>query len=166
MSVLAVALIALAGASHATMCTAIDGDTLRCGSERIRLLGIDAPELRGHCRRGRVCAPGNPIASKRSLQAALDGRRSAPVGHGPKTRPMLNEPNIRPVEHGFKNALRVESVGRDRYGRTLAMVSAGGVDLSCHQLANGAARYRGDWDDGRRVARRCPSVARSYARKR
>jgi endonuclease YncB( thermonuclease family) len=28
-------------------CHAIDGDTLRCGEERIRLVGIDAPELPG-----------------------------------------------------------------------------------------------------------------------
>ena len=31
-------------------CTVVDGDPLRCGSERVRLLGIDAPELPGHCR--------------------------------------------------------------------------------------------------------------------
>jgi endonuclease YncB( thermonuclease family) len=27
------------------VCVAVDGDTLRCGSERVRLLGIDAPEI-------------------------------------------------------------------------------------------------------------------------
>lgn len=103
----------------------VDGDTLRCGSERIRLLGIDAPELPGHCRRGRVCAPGDPWASSRSLAAAIRGRAT------------------------------IERVGLDRYGRTLAMVAVNGLDLSCHQLAAGQAIYKPNWDDGGRVAQRC-----------
>lgn len=40
--------------------TVVDGDTLRCGSTRIRLSSIDAPELPGHCRPGRECTPGDP----------------------------------------------------------------------------------------------------------
>ncbi|WP_207539599.1 thermonuclease family protein [Sabulicella rubraurantiaca] len=32
-------------------CQASDGDTLRCGAERIRLIGLDAPEMRGQCPR-------------------------------------------------------------------------------------------------------------------
>jgi endonuclease YncB( thermonuclease family) len=51
-------------------CSVTDGDTIRCGDERIRLLGIDAPELPGHCRSGRNCAPGDPYASTSSLTAA------------------------------------------------------------------------------------------------
>lgn len=31
------------------MCRAVDGDTIRCGEERVRLVGLDAPELRGRC---------------------------------------------------------------------------------------------------------------------
>lgn len=54
-------------------CRAVDGDTLRCNGERIRLLGIDAPE-KGKCRAGRKCAPGDPKASQRSLAAALTGK--------------------------------------------------------------------------------------------
>ena len=53
--------------------TVVDGDTLRIDGERIRFLGIDAPEIHG-CRQGRVCVPGNGQASKRSLQAMMDGR--------------------------------------------------------------------------------------------
>lgn len=111
-------------------CVATDGDTLRCGSERIRLLGVDAPELPGHCRRGRVCAPGDPHASKVGLGDALAG------------------------------PLTIERVGRDRYGRTLALVAGAGGDLSCRQLARGYAIYRADWDDGSRVARTCPAAVR------
>ena len=53
--------------------TVVDGDTLRIDGERIRLLGIDAPEIHG-CRPGRVCVPGDGQASKRSLEAMM-GRR-------------------------------------------------------------------------------------------
>lgn len=52
---------------------AIDGDTLRCGEERIRLLGIDAPELPGHCQEERECVPGDPFASKKALESAVRG---------------------------------------------------------------------------------------------
>lgn len=85
--------------------TAIDGDTLRCGRERIRLLGIDAPEMPGHCRRGRTCVVGDPVAAKAALAAA--------IARGPAT---------------------IKRRGRDRYGRTLARVWAGGVDLSEHMV--------------------------------
>lgn len=51
---------------------AIDGDTIRHEGKRLRLLGIDAPELPGHCRRGRVCVEGDPVASRDALQRLLD----------------------------------------------------------------------------------------------
>lgn len=116
-------------------CSVTDGDTLRCGPgpgrsnqpERVRLLGIDAPELPGHCRRGRICAPGNPYASKASLQAAL---RQGPI--------------------------RIRRAGYDRYGRTLATVSSGTSDLSCWQLRHRQAIYKPEWDDGGRVKAICP----------
>lgn len=55
--------------------TVTDGDTIRIGSERIRLLGIDAPEIHG-CRKGRICVPGDGHASKRSLEALMGGKIS------------------------------------------------------------------------------------------
>ena len=106
-------------------CRAVDGDTLRCGRERIRLLGIDAPEMPGHCQRGRRCVPGDPFASRASLAKAING------------------------------SLVIERVGADRYGRTLGLVRGQVGDLSCWQLRTRQARYRGDWDDGRALARRC-----------
>lgn len=30
-------------------CRAVDGDTLACGEDRVRIAGLDAPELRGRC---------------------------------------------------------------------------------------------------------------------
>jgi endonuclease YncB( thermonuclease family) len=87
------------------ICHAIDGDTIRCGDQRIRLNGIDAPEMPGHCRRGRACVPGDPIASRDHLAVLLS--------HGPA---------------------QVEALKTDRYGRTVAQVTVEGIDLSCAQL--------------------------------
>ena len=117
-------------------CTAVDGDTLRCAPTRlsprgelVRLLGIDAPEKNGRCRRGRICAPGDWRASRASLSAFV--RSGSPV---------------------------ILRVGTDRYGRTLAMVSVNGADLSCWQLTRGHAIYKQQWDDGARVKRSCPAA--------
>jgi endonuclease YncB( thermonuclease family) len=106
-------------------CRVVDGDTLRCGRERVRLLGIDAPEMPGHCQGNRRCVAGDPFASRRSLIKAAAGR------------------------------LVIERFGTDRYGRTLGLVRGARGDLSCWQLQNGQARYRRDWDDGGALARRC-----------
>ena len=103
----------------------VDGDTLRCGPERIRLLGIDAPEMRS-CPRWRVCVPGDGQASKRSLISAL---KFGPV--------------------------RYQVVTMDRFGRQVAVVWAGSVNLSCWQLQRRQAIYKPKWDNGRLVARAC-----------
>ncbi|MFL6726653.1 MAG: thermonuclease family protein [Sphingomicrobium sp.] len=103
----------------------VDGDTLRCGPERLRLLGIDAPEIE-RCPRWRICAPGDGQASKRSLIAALRF-----------------------------GAIRYESISIDRYGRQVAVVWAGTVNLSCWQLQKGQAIYKPNWDNGRVIAREC-----------
>ena len=125
----ALLLLLAAPASAGASCTVVDGDTLRCGGERVRLLGIDAPELPGHCQQGRRCAPGDPYASTRSLRAAL---RLGPVV--------------------------IRRVGTDRYGRTLALVRAGRTDLSCWQLSHGQAIYKPYWDDGGQLAGICPAA--------
>lgn len=110
-------------------CTVTDGDTLRCGKERIRLLAIDAPEKPGQCRAGRNCAPGDPEASTRNLRAAI------------------------------ATTMVIRRIGYDRFGRTLALVEARGRDLSCHQLESEAAIYNPRWDDGGFVRARCPAAA-------
>ncbi|WP_232475899.1 thermonuclease family protein [Flavisphingomonas formosensis] len=106
-----------------------DGDTIRCGRERIRLRGIDAPELPGHCRQDRDCAPGDPFASTDSLRAAM-----APT-------------------------MRIRRIERDRYGRTVAVVSGPKGDLSCWQLRQGQAIYKLQWDRTRVLAGICPADA-------
>jgi micrococcal nuclease len=52
---------------------ALDGDTIAAGHghPHIRLTDIDAPELPGHCRSGRVCQPGDPYAARAALQRFL-----------------------------------------------------------------------------------------------
>lgn len=94
-------------------CTVTDGDTIRCGAERIRIAGIDAPELPGHCTRNRVCTPGDGEASKRALEQLL--------AQGPLT---------------------IERVGTDRYRRTLAKLYVGGRNIACELMAGGWAVRR------------------------
>lgn len=96
---------------------AVDGDTLRCGPfGLVRLLGIDAPEMPGHCRPGRECTPGDPLASRAALARLVKA--------GPVT---------------------CAARGKDRYGRILARCQAGGVDFSCAQLVARTAVRRYGW---------------------
>lgn len=90
-----------------------DGDTLRCSSgTRIRIAGIDAPEMRGHCARYRQCTPGDPIASRNSLAALTQGQ-----------------------------ILRCNSVGKS-YNRVLAHCTANGQSIGCAQVRRGQAVLR------------------------
>lgn len=120
------AILLAASALPAGACRAVDGDTLRCGAERVRLIGIDAPELPGHCARHRRCAPGDPFAARAHLARLL---RSGPI--------------------------MITRTGQDHYGRTLALVRAGGTDLSCAQLRGGFAVYVAKWDEGGLLRREC-----------
>ena len=97
---------------------AIDGDTIACANlpTNVRLLGIDAPEMPGHCRRGRVCTPGDPFAAKATLAGLLAS----------------GEVLVRPGGH-------------DRYGRILARVTAGPIDTSCRLMALRLAVARYSW---------------------
>ncbi len=105
----------------------VDGDSLRCGKLRLRLLGIDAPELHG-CPRWRVCVDGDGKAAAASLRMALR--------YGP---------------------LRYQVITQDRFGRSVVLAWAGRVNLSCWQLQQRQAVYKPKWDSGRLVARFCPA---------
>ena len=90
-----------------------DGDTLRCrDGTRVRLAGIDAPELPGHCQPGRQCTPGDAYASSRALSRLAAGR-----------------------------TLTCRTVGTS-YDRIVAFCASGGTDLSCAQVRNGHAALR------------------------
>lgn len=102
----------------------VDGATIRCGAENVRLLGIDGSVLHrcAHCR-NRV---DSSIASRLSLRQAVS---SGPV--------------------------RYRVLGRDRYGRALAVVRAGSLDLSCWQIRHGRAGYLAGLDKGGIIGRSC-----------
>ncbi|MDI4659269.1 thermonuclease family protein, partial [Xanthobacter autotrophicus] len=88
---------------------AVDGDTLDLAGTRVRLTGIDAPELRQECMRaGRPWACGE--AARRMLQEAL---RAGPVA--------------------------CAASRRDTYGRPLAVCRVGRVNLSEHMAQLGFA---------------------------
>ena len=55
--------------------------------------------------------------------------------------------------------LGIVRLGRDRYGRTLGVVYADGVNVACAQLAAGQAFYIERWDDDGLVAADCPRLA-------
>jgi endonuclease YncB( thermonuclease family) len=88
----------------------IDGDTLRVGSTRVRLTGLDAPEL------GQDCTDA--------------GGKSWPCGE--RAKDFLAGLADR------ENAL-CASNGRDRYGRTLATCRVGGTDLGSEIVRAGWA---------------------------
>ncbi len=79
--------------------TVLDGDTLRTGSETIRILNIDAPELHQTCRDERD--------------------REWPCGRTARKRLL---------ELTAKGEIACTSQGRDRFGRTLATCKAKGVN--------------------------------------
>src|SRR5688572_27188542 len=91
----------------------IDGDTFALGSERVRILNIDAPEARGSgCDRELVLG----LKAKERLAGLLRTRSVA-----------------------------IAREGEDRYHRTLARVSVGGLDVGSILLGEGLAL---PWRDG------------------
>lgn len=94
----------------------LDGDTFDCGAQRVRLAGIDAPELPGHCRPGRDCTPGDPYASTANLRNLIGSTK-----------------------------LECRQTDTDVFGRAISRCTAGERDLSCEQLAAGQAVRRYGW---------------------
>jgi micrococcal nuclease len=104
----------------------IDGDSIRCSNlGEIRVLGIDTPDRTSSrpCREGfgdHVCDDAGAKRAKAALIALhqkMKGERWTAAGYG-----------------------------RDRYGRLLARVRAGSIEIGCFQLANGSARYIPNYD--------------------
>ena len=100
---------AIGGPPNATNARVIDGDTLDVAGERIRLLGLDAPEGKQVCQRD-----GRPWQCGDDATAALRGLMAG-----------------RPVHCDVK--------GRDRYQRALAVCTAGGTDLAREMVRRGMA---------------------------
>ena len=79
----------------------VDGDSIVLGAERVRLAGLNCPELR---------QPGGLTA-----KIALDRL----IGSQP---------------------VRLERIGTDRYGRTVARAFVGRIDLACEMIRGGYCR--------------------------
>jgi endonuclease YncB( thermonuclease family) len=91
----------------------IDGDTLRVGAERVRLSGIDAPELKQRCGIGVEQVPCGALAAE-WLKSRIEGQRVDCV-----------------------------SSGRDRYERMIAICRIAGRDVGAALVDAGwATAYR------------------------
>lgn len=93
----------------------VDGDTIWFKGEKIRLMGYDTPEPTTN-----ICG-----GQKETRLAALASNRLVEL---------LNE-----------NQFTIERHGKDRYGRTLAVVKIEGRDVGDILIAEGLAR---SWPDG------------------
>lgn len=96
--------------------TAVDGDTICCANlpRSVRLVGIDAPELRG-CPRTRSCTPGSGQVLKRAQAQLL-----------------------------VRGLVTIRPAGDGGFGRMAGRVWAGRVDVNCAMIRQGHAvrRYR------------------------
>ena len=90
--------------------TAIDGDTLEIGGERVRLEGIDAPEAAQTCGRKWIGRWDCGRAATAVLKRLVDRRR-----------------------------IDCESMGRDKYGRVLGLCTADGRDINGEMVRSGHA---------------------------
>lgn len=101
-----------------------DGDSLAIGTLRIRLEGIDAPELTQTCMRGGVEWPCGRAAKDALARLVGDGE------------------------------VACEGRGRDRYGRLLARCAGAGVDLAGAMVEEGWALAYGGYEAAEADARR------------
>jgi endonuclease YncB( thermonuclease family) len=112
--------------------TVIDGDTLRLDGQRIRLTGIDAPELHQLC---------------------TDHGRSAPCGE--RSKGAL----VRLIRTGPVSCTGDQ---RDRYGRLLAVCTVAEQDIGAAMVRAGQAiayrRYSTTYVPEEDEARSCPRV--------
>ena len=110
----------LEGQAHAT-----DGDTIRIGENRLRLMGIDAPELRQTCVRA-----GRPYSCGETAREVLIGM----------------------IQRG---QVQCRSSGRDRYKRLLVRCTADGRDINAAMVEEGwAVSYGRDYETEEARARR------------
>ncbi|TCU39934.1 thermonuclease family protein [Rhizobium azibense] len=123
---------------HSGRFHAADGDSLTTGAERMRLKGIDAPELHQSCERGgKRWACGR--AAKEALQALVSERDT-----------------------------RCGGAGRDHYDRLLVVCRSGGIDLNAEMVARGMAVSNGDYEreEARARAQRAGLWAGAFKRPR
>ncbi len=88
----------------------IDGDTIAIGDARIRLEGIDAPELGQTCQRPELDVWDCGAAAARELSELIEGRH-----------------------------VQCESTGNDKYGRMLGICHVGPLELNAELVRRGLA---------------------------
>lgn len=103
---------------------AIDGDTLAAGAERLRLIGIDAPEAAQSCGK----AGEKDWTCGDAARVALSGLASLPQAH-------------------------CSGSSRDRYGRVLVRCRAGDTDINAELVRRGMAVASGDYESEETAAR-------------
>jgi endonuclease YncB( thermonuclease family) len=103
---------------------AIDGDTLAAGDERLRLVGLDAPELDQRCGDGQ----GAGWACGREARHFLAG--------------LVRDANI-----------ECRASGRDRYHRLLVTCRAGATSINASLVRKGLAVASGDYQQEQSAAR-------------
>ncbi|MES2302918.1 MAG: thermonuclease family protein [Pseudomonadota bacterium] len=116
---------ALAASSSACVARVSDGDTIRlCSGERVRLVGIDAPERAGSSR-----------CNARSRARLQNSRNPSWCDHrkGEQSRAAL-------TRFMGKGTVRIQRQGTDHYGRTLARVTVNGKDAGEWLISQGLAR--------------------------
>jgi endonuclease YncB( thermonuclease family) len=102
---------------------ASDGDSLRLNGRRVRLEGIDAPEIGQNCRRGETI-----------WDCGADARRRLAL-----------------LTEGTTTHCRLH--GRDRYGRDLGICEAGGRDIGRDMVLSGLAVSYGLYREEEETAR-------------
>lgn len=118
-------LLALAAASSACVERVSDGDTIRlCSGERVRLVGIDAPERAGSSR----CSAQSRARLQHSRNPSWCNYRKGEQARAALTRFM------------GKGTVRIQRQGVDQYGRTLARVTVNGHDAGKWLISQGLAR--------------------------
>ncbi len=101
-----------------------DGDTIRIGEARIRLKGVDAPEMEQQCSRGR-----------RTYACGETARRAL-------------------IDLVSGETVRCRAAGRDRYRRILARCTVRGEDIGARMVEDGwAVSYDRDYDSEEARAR-------------
>lgn len=93
-------------------CRALDGDTIRCGETRVRLAGLDAPELRARCEAERRLAE----AATERLEALMEGGVRLTEAGGDRYGRVLAVVRNAEGEDLGKTLIR-EGLARPYYGR-------------------------------------------------
>ena len=104
-----------------------DGDTIRFGKTRVRLFGIDAPEIKQKC-----------FFNDKSWNCGIEARKALVN--------MIGEQEV-----------SCEKKDKDRYGRIIAVCTVGGVNLNALMVRGGWAlayrKYSKDYVDEELIAR-------------